>query len=323
MLAAILPVEAEGSWRGDGARDFSHWLSMRFGISEWKARRHLAAAHALESLPQLSSALTSGRLGLDKTLELARFATPDDESRLIRWAERVSPATVRRRGDKATRPPADDIEAAQAARFVRWCHDDESHLLNLEAAFPVTHGVKVARAIDRIARSLTPMPGEEHFALEARRADALVGICGASIAADPDADRATLVVHADLQTLIDGEGMVESEGGPLIPAVAAQRLLCDARVQTLVENRDGRVVQLAEIRREPPAWMVRQVRRRDQGCVFPGCGTQAFTEAHHIRFWSQGGRTDLDNLALVCSFHHRLVHEHRWRLERAPDGTVH
>ena len=30
--------------------------------------------------------------------------------------------------------------------------------------------------------------------------------------------------------------------------------------------------------------------------------------------WAQGGGTDLDNLVLVCSFHHKLVHEGGWRV---------
>ena len=32
----------------------AHWLKMRYGISDWKARRWIAAAHALESLPLTS-----------------------------------------------------------------------------------------------------------------------------------------------------------------------------------------------------------------------------------------------------------------------------
>jgi len=72
----------------------------------------------------------------------------------------------------------------------------------------------------------------------------------------------------------------------------------------------------------PPAWMVRQVRYRDRGCVFPGCGATRFTEAHHVVWWSKGGRTELENLVLTCSFHHRLVHEHGWGLRRTSDGHV-
>jgi hypothetical protein len=101
-----------------------------------------------------------------------------------------------------------------------------------------------------------------------------------------------------------------------------ERLLCTASVQTVVEDDRGNVVQLGERSRLAPAWMERQVRYRDRGCMFPGCGARRFTEAHHIRWWRDGGRTTLENLALICSFHHRLVHEHGWHLERRRDGDL-
>jgi hypothetical protein len=68
--------------------------------------------------------------------------------------------------------------------------------------------------------------------------------------------------------------------------------------------------------------MMRQLRYRDQECRFPGCGSRRFTEAHHVRWWSRGGRTDLENLVLTCTFHHKLVHEYGWSLAREPDNTV-
>jgi Domain of unknown function (DUF222) len=67
------------------ARDLAHFLAMRYGISEWKARRWIAAAHALEPLPKISEAFASGALGIDKVVELTRFATPVIRLRL-RWA---------------------------------------------------------------------------------------------------------------------------------------------------------------------------------------------------------------------------------------------
>jgi len=67
---------------------------------------------------------------------------------------------------------------------------------------------------------------------------------------------------------------------------------------------------------------VRQVRYRDGGCTFPGCGTRAYTEAHHIRFHRFGGKMTMENLTLLCSFHHRLVHEHGWRIRREPAGEL-
>jgi hypothetical protein len=88
------------------------------------------------------------------------------------------------------------------------------------------------------------------------------------------------------------------------------------------EDRAGNLLGLGRMSREPSAWMVRQIRYRDRGCRFPGCATRAFTQAHYIVWWGRGGRTDLDNLLLICSFHHRVVHEHGWSVTREDDGTV-
>ena len=53
---------------------------------------------------------------------------------------------------------------------------------------------------------------------------------------------------------------------------------------------------------------------RDRGCRFPGCGLR-FTDAHHIKHWADGGETALSNLLLLCSHHHRLLHEEGWSVE--------
>ena len=114
----------------------------------------------------------------------------------------------------------------------------------------------------------------------------------------------------------------EIEGGPAIHPETARRLLCTGRVQTVIEDRAGHVVGLGRVTREPPEWMMRQLKYRDRECTFPGCGARRFTQAHHIVWWERGGATDLDNLVLVCSFHHKLVHEYGWGLKRGGDGSV-
>jgi predicted restriction endonuclease len=67
---------------------------------------------------------------------------------------------------------------------------------------------------------------------------------------------------------------------------------------------------------------MRQLRYRDRTCRFPNCHLRRYTQAHHVEWWSRGGRTELDNLVLVCTFHHKLVHERGWGLKRRDDGTV-
>jgi hypothetical protein len=54
---------------------------------------------------------------------------------------------------------------------------------------------------------------------------------------------------------------------------------------------------------------------RDGHCQFPGCTVDpSRCEAHHVRYWELGGRTDLSNLVLLCAAHHHLVHEGRWTI---------
>src|SRR5687767_12050752 len=73
LFRLIADADRDQVWRDSGARDMAHWLSMRYGISDWKARRWIAAAHALEDLPLLSRSFASGELGVDKVVEVARF----------------------------------------------------------------------------------------------------------------------------------------------------------------------------------------------------------------------------------------------------------
>ena len=90
----------------------------------------------------------------------------------------------------------------------------------------------------------------------------------------------------------------------------------------MIEDDKGDAVRIGRMRREPSAGMVRQLRYRDGECRFPGCGARRFTQAHHLRWWRHGGRTDLENLILVCFFHHKLVHEYGWRVRREANGEV-
>jgi hypothetical protein len=323
LLVLVAEVDSQEAWQGSGARDTAHWLSMRYGISSWRAHRWIAAAYALEHLPRLSDALGRGELGIDKVVELSRFATPEFEADLIGWARGVSCAAVRRRADLAARASRDEVVDAERARFVSWWHMDEGRRLGLEAELPAEQGAIVVRALERVAETIPTMPDEadDCFA-SARRADALVAICSARIADDPDPDRATVVLHAQLGGLEDGMGGGEIEDGPVVHPDTVRRLVCTARVQTVVEDRAGNVLGLGRTSREPSAWMIRQVLYRDRGCRFPGCGTRRFAQAHHVRWWRHGRRTDLDNLLLICSFHHRLVHEHGWTVTLDADGTV-
>jgi hypothetical protein len=221
---------------------------------------------------------------------------------------------------RLVRTPKEALDDEQS-RSVHWWYSDGR--FGLQADLPAAQGATVAKALDRVADSVPVTPCEEggHSA-DTRRADALVALCWGRVASDPDPDRATVIVHARLEGLVTNTGGCEIEDGGVVHPQSVRRLLCNARVQTVVEDAGGNVVGVGRMHREPSAWMTRQVRYRDRECRFPNCGARRFTQAHHVKFWSHGGRTELQNLLLICSFHHRLVHEHGWRVKRARDGTV-
>jgi hypothetical protein len=270
-------------WRDSGARDMPHWLSMRFGISGWKARRWIAASHTLAALPRLSSAFSNGELGIDKVVELSRFATPGTEARLIVWARGVSSGCIRRKADLMVRRAVTDAQDVDRDRSLTWWYEDEGHRFRMDTDLPAACGPVVINAVEREVRRIPVMPGEDdlHY-LPARRADALVALCSSCGTGDADPDRATVVVHAPIEALVSVDRGVELEGGGVIHAETARRLLCNARVQAVVEDGSLDIVRLGRTSRLVPGWMVRQLRYRDRECVFPGCGARRFTQAHHI-----------------------------------------
>jgi hypothetical protein len=322
LLRVIAEVDRRRAWHDSGARDLAHWLSIRYGMSWWKADRWIKAAAALDSLPGIADALETGVLGIDKVVELSRFATPETEDELIGWATDSTCATIRRRADLEVRAALEETTELERDRSLRYWYEDGGRRFGLEARMPSAQGAIVAKALERVVDQIPSMPTyTDAVVIEARRADALLALCSQRIAADADADRATVVVHASLEAL-SGRRNAETEHGGVMPPEALQRLACDARIQVVAENEANDAISLGRTKREPSASMMRQLRHRDRGCRFPGCGSSAFANAHHIVWWSRGGATDLDNLLLICGFHHRLVHEHGWTVQRSHDGRL-
>jgi hypothetical protein len=320
LLKTLTQLEDLEIWEDDGAWSMTHWVGQQIGVSSWKAERWLSAGRALRSLPTLAEAFSSGELPIDKVVELTRFATPEDEDVLARWAREVASGAIRRRAELLSR---EDRAAGTDAdmRSLDWRYVEQGTRMHIWGELPAAQGAVVASAIDRLTDQIPTMPNDHPvYSLRERRADALVALCSARLSKEADQDRATVIVHTDLEPLLDPEAKASVEGGGVIHGDALQRLLCNARVQTVIEHPDGSVAGVGRMSREPSAWMMRQLRHRDDTCRFPGCAARRFTQAHHIRWWSKGGRTDLDNLILVCTFHHRLVHEHGWSIRREDDG---
>lgn len=329
QLRSIREFDLREGWAHDGARHMGQWLAAHLGITVSEGLRRTKAAHALEKLPLLSQALEQGVLGFEKICQLARFLAPDTEADEIRWAKKARFDQIKRKADIANRPTLDEVQAYEVSRYLNMWECDELGGLGIEGRLPAAEGALFKKAIEQAAAKVPVMPDEEPDS-ERANVDALLSLTvGRAEVDDADPDRATVVVHVDLDALVNADRCAEIEGGPVIAPEIASQLLCDSRLQLIVHGADGRVLGIGRASRDVPAWLRRQLMHRDGGCTF--CGTKRYLQAHHIIAWEQGGPTDFDNLAMVCHFHHKLVHRYRWSVVlneqqiaewRRPDGTL-
>ena len=59
---------------------------------------------------------------------------------------------------------------------------------------------------------------------------------------------------------------------------------------------------------------------RDLACPFPGCHHTRYLDARHVQHWADGGETNLENLLVLCTAHHTLVHEGGFSIRRQREG---
>ncbi len=169
----------------------------------------------------------------------------------------------------------------------------------------------------------------------ARLADAVLQAVQDAVAAGgPDttgADRHTLVVHVDDDDLAP-PGEDHATGGTVatetrqgaIPALSRRtlrRMACEAGIVLVSRDRDGTPIDVGRRQRHLTTALRRALLDRDRSCRFPGCGARRHLHGHHIQHWSDEGPTDLANLVLICSFHHRYVHDHEIDVRLRPHAA--
>jgi hypothetical protein len=133
--------------------------------------------------------------------------------------------------------------------------------------------------------------------------------------------RPRVAVTIDAHTLAgETAGVGVTEDGLDLPASAIRRLACDCDLTRVLLDADGCVLDVGRSQRlvTPALWTA--LVARDAHCAFPGCTRPpVMCHAHHIRHWTHGGPTSLDNLVLLCGHHHRTLHHTPWQVRLAHD----
>jgi hypothetical protein len=320
-LSWIAYYDREEMWRGDGVHSMTDWLAYQRSMPRREASQWVRVARALEHLPAIAEAYADGRLCWAKLVALSSFATPEEDARLADIAERDNYPTIEHMAKRRVRFSREKTEELLSRRYVRW-RKDEDGSLRLNARFTADDGALVQAAIERVTDEIPYEPGQLVGSYEKRAADAFTQICSTSLAADADISKATILVHVGADELNHINGSAELDDGTPIPSETARRLACDARVQMIVDGIDGAPIGVGRVTRSIPPWLARQLKRRDHGCRFADCGRTRGLHAHHVIHWAHGGRTDMDNLVMLCPRHHRKVHEERWQLDMDAFGQV-
>jgi Domain of unknown function (DUF222) len=340
MLGDIAEFDRAEAWRGDGALSMRDWLVAHCHVSRARARTLVEAAGKAKDLPALSNALSDGRLTLDVFAPLAAMATPENDADLALASEHWTPTQARQLAAEA-KGANDAVAAAQFQhRFVRF--DDERRLVWAQLTGDAYALVKSA-ILGRARRHDHPSASDpDYVRFESRCADALRDICieqgrtkpapSARSGSETPGGQApvhagaltTMVVHTDLDRLLygDGYGHASIEGVGPICAEVARRLACNAHVTLSFDAPDGASLDQKQLERDPSQAQRIEVRRRDKGCRFPGCGCKNVTDVHHIVWASKRGRTIMSNLLTLCIGHHSRVHELGWKMDGDAQAEV-
>jgi len=95
----------------------------------------------------------------------------------------------------------------------------------------------------------------------------------------------------------------------------ARRIACDCSISTHITS-NGEPIDIGRKSRIWPNPMSRAIIARDTHCQFPGCTRTHHLQIHHIIHWADGGETSIENGVSLCQFHHTLVHEGGYTIER-------
>jgi hypothetical protein len=312
LVAEFDRREGWGSW---GCKSCADWVAWRCAVAPRAAREHVRVARALVDLPEIHAAFSKGELSYSKVRALTRVASPDSERELLELSHHATAAQLERICRGLRRVTADEADRTWQERYLTHFWDPDDGVLCIYARIPAEDGALVLRALEAARDRLWESEVEDGDNEEGGSAEPQL----------PDAQQARRSDSGgivDVSTLSrDANGTCELEDQVAVSPETARRLACDAELVEVIEK-EGSPLHVGRRSRKVPPRLRRAIEQRDRTCTFPGCHNRRFLDAHHIRHWARGGKTDDENLTLLCRYHHRLLHESGFAVERLAGGEL-
>ena len=327
-------------------------LARAAGLSKRAAAGQVKTAQRLESLPAVRNAVESGEISMTNARVLADASEKTSAEQVERDGDLLEKAAVllpeqfaREAGRWAAQRQADDGEELyrrQRAQRRLYFQNGDDGMVHLRGELDPVTGTKVRKRFlqeaERLRRLDLHSPGGEKRSLNQRMADALDSLTShGSIYSKAGGDRSevdqasgiggdqcgcgsrpsadiTIVQHLSA----DGtRAFAEVAGGGVIPQSVLEEHFCNAQIKGVVFSSEGVPLWHGHTKRRATKAQMAALRALYGACG--GCGADMWIcDGHHREPVSQGGRTDIDNLMLLCWICHQKVHRHGWRV--VPDG---
>jgi len=292
------------------------WVARQCQMSKNAAADRLCVGAQLENMPRVDAALSSGEIGLQAASVICHLqervtqaggSIDEDE-----WVKIAADSSIKNLSAEAASTwhgidPSGfnaKVEEAHARRqlFISECGD----MYRIDGWLELEAGAVVKAAIDELAR---PLGAIDDRSPKQRRADAVVEMAMGNQVAQ-------ISVHTTIEGLKDEVGAAASqlEEGTPISSKTVQRMACDGTLHRVLKA-DSMVIDVGRAKRvaQPAQW--RALKARHKTCGAPGCDRPiGMTQAHHVDFWEDGGRTNHRRMLPLCHYHHRLVHEGGWQV---------
>ena len=336
-LAEIAAYDRSHDWRAEGFQSAASALRHACHLSYGVARAHVELARKLEELPEVAAAFGEGDISTRHATVIATAYTPeraaaisDVETTLVDYARETTPQDLGSVVRYVTGALDGDGGAAadEAQHQRRRLH--MSRTLDGMLAEDGLYDPEAARIRDA---AITAEMTRDHRAgddrtTSQRRADASTNIMrlylnrGEGPETHGVQPHASVVVHLDETATPDlvARARADRRHHGHLSQTLRELLLCDCNISRILMTGPSEILDVgrATPTATPAQW--KALVARDQHCQAPGCDQPpSRCQAHHIRHWTHGGPTNLDNLKLYCWYHHRQQHIHDAQT-RARDG---
>ncbi len=317
LLAAISRLSSSG--------DAQQLVVGELLVSKREAKKEVETANQLESLPQTSEALESGEITAGHAKLIARTSS---EGKIVE-GELVGKAktqvfddfakTVRKhQNQQADKAGESVLERQRKKRYAQTFESPETGMLVLRAGFDQITGARVMTALaDKERQMYYREDPKNRPTPQQRRADALAELICEQTQKGKGRQGTNLLVLVDYCTIKQQLDNLRLANGTPITIDALREIAVEANILPAVFNSKTQRLWLGRSQRTASEAQRIALTARDQRCI--GCGTDPlWCRAHHIKYWSHGGVTDIDNLTLVCDRCHHKIHDHNWQITRNP-----